>query len=202
MEFPNEIRRAVRGSLPAAMLLSLAMALPSRADGISFNMYQSDQGESYVQTYVDWSAASTQPGHANWDTFTNPFGSVTKYSDYYLYGAWSPTPGRCFEMSTSDWRTNLAADPIIWVKNSSGVWVKLADDVFGTQAYARIFVSQGNSFGAFGNVRFAPYSSFRNNEAMRFQSNWLTDDWNTCMSGTYPAAYVETHGTIAIVRAQ
>ncbi len=202
MEFPNEIRRAVRGSLPSALLLALAMAIPSRADGISFNMYQSDQGESYTMTYVDWSAASTVSGHENWDTWTNPFGQVTKYSDYYLYGAWSPTPGRCIEMSTSDWRTNLAADPIIWVKNSSGVWVKLADDVFGTQAYARIFVSQGDGFGAYGNVRFAPYANFRNSEAMRFESNWLTDDWNTCMSGTYPAAYVETHGTIAIVRAQ
>jgi len=29
--------------MPAAMLLALAMALPSRGDGISFNMYQSDK---------------------------------------------------------------------------------------------------------------------------------------------------------------
>jgi len=188
--------------MPAAMLLALAMALPSRGDGISFNMYQSDQGQSYVMTYVDWSATSTQAGHANWDSWTNPFGWSTKYSDYYVYGAWSPTPGRCLEMQTLDWRTNLAADPIIWVKNGSGVWTKLADDVFGTQAFASIFVSQGNGFSAFGNIRFAPYSTVRNSEAMRFESNWRSDDFNSCMGGTYPAAYVQSNGTLAIVRAQ
>jgi hypothetical protein len=96
----------------------------------------------------------------------------------------------------------MTSDPIIWVKNGSGVWVKLADDVFGTLAYASIFVSQGNAFRAFGNIRFAPYSSARNNEAMRFESNWKSDDFSSCMSGTYPAAYVQSDGTLAIVRAQ
>ena len=202
MKLPIETPWALLRPIPAALILALALARPGRGEGISANISQNNQGQSSVLTYVDWSASSNQPNHANFDSWTNPFGSVTKFASYNLYGFASPTPGRCFEMETMEWRTNTTADPIIWVKNGSGVWVKLADDIFGTQAFAKIFVNQGSGFGAYGKVRFAPYSSIHNSEAFRFETNWRGDDFNTCTNTTYPTAYVQSNGTVVVVRAQ
>lgn len=191
---------------PLFAILAMATAIPGLGAGIGFNIYEADAGNgngtTSVQTYVDWSMKSTVANHANYEFWTNPNGASTFYADYQTFGDPAPATSKCFEISTTDWGVNLAADPIIWVKTSDGLWKKLADDVFGAHAFAKVFVPQNLFFNAYSKIRLAAYSSQRSNDAFRFRSNWTASDMGTCAGGNTPAAVISANGTVTIVRAQ
>jgi hypothetical protein len=194
-------------SLLRPLAAALALAMPGLGAGIGFSMYQSDNGDgtglTYLSNYVDWSLASTVGTHSRYGTWTNPNGSATKFLDVNLYGEFGQ-PGRCYQLTGSDVGINLTADPIIWVKSGtgSGVWTKLADDINGAMPSANIFVNAGSVGMSWAKIRLAAYSSARNSEYFRLTNNWYTNDYNTCTGGTKPAAYIQTDGTVVIVRAQ
>jgi hypothetical protein len=201
------IKAKAQSSLGRPLLALLAMAaVPGFGAVIHFNQYQSDagsgKGTSYVESYVDWTHNSTVAGHLNYQTWTSPNGSVSKYTDYQVFGDPAPTTAKCFEISTSEWGVNLAADPIIWIKTSDGLWTKLADDVFGTHPYARLWVLPGSFLNSFSKIRLAAYSSNHNSEAFRFISNWSASDLPSCAGGPNPAAIIQANGDVTLVRAK
>jgi hypothetical protein len=190
---------------PMLALLALAAA-PGFGAVIHFNMHQGDagngKGTTLVQSYVDWSHKTTAAGHSNYETWTNPNGSLSKYTDYQIFGDPAPATAKCFEISTTEWGVNLAADPIIWIKTNDGLWTKLADDVFGAHAFARLWVLPGSFFNSFSKIRLAAYSSNRNNDAFRFSSDWSASDLPSCAGGPNPAAIVQANGDVVLVRAK
>ncbi|HKP95809.1 MAG TPA: hypothetical protein VJ385_08640 [Fibrobacteria bacterium] len=207
MNVPTKTTPSLRRPLLA--LFAMATAIPGLGAGIGFRMYQADnaaagagKGTTSVQSYVDWSHTTTAAGHSNYGTWTNPNGSSTKYTDYQVFGSPAPATAKCFDMSTEQVNADLVADPIIWVKTSDGLWKKLADDVFGAFAFAKIWVEPGSFFNSFSKIRLAAYSSNHNSEAFKFRSNWSSSDLASCMGGTNPGAIVRASGEVVLVRSK
>jgi hypothetical protein len=191
-------------SLHCAISAVFALAISGHAAGIKASMYQNgpdvSSGTSSLKHYVDWSARSYLPGHADYQNWTNPNGDQVTYLDYNIYSVAASISGRCLEISTDD-ITGITADPIIWIKNANGVWVMLSDDATGAHPRARIFAYPGFYAAAWSKVRLAAYNYQRNYEAFNFTSNWISNDYITCTAnGSFAAAYIPLSGKPVVVR--
>ncbi len=186
-----------------ALTASLASAgITNRINNYSYSTSPATVRSSYTH-YVDW---STTGGHSAYNTMAAN-GDVVKYFDYTTYAFQGYS--RCYTLGTSNTvPAGDNADTEILIKNSSGVWVKLADDVQGTYAVADFWISGGGNTRSNPKIRVIPYSSSHQSEAFMFESKWFTDDYNTCMDGIAAlpgsvnpaAAIIDGNGNASIYR--
>jgi hypothetical protein len=196
---------------PARIAGALALAASFASAGITnrINNYSFSTNPAAVHSgyshYVDW---STTGGHSTYNTMSFN-GSTVKYFDYtsFAYTGYS----RCFTLATDNTLPAQGnADTEILIKNNSGVWVKLADDIRGTYAEANFWISGGGNTRYNPKIRVIPYSSGHNDEAFMFESRWFTDNYVACVDGIAAlpgsvnpaAAIIDTYGNASIYRAR
>lgn len=161
-----------------ALTASLASAgITNRIYNYSYSTNPAAVRSGYVH-YVDW---STTGGHQSYNTMAFN-GDNVRYFDYTTYAFQGFS--RCYNLATSN--TTPAgdnADTEILIKNSAGVWVKLADDVRGTYAEAHIWVTGGGNTRSNPKIRVNAYSAAHHGEAFMFESSWFTDNYVACVDG-------------------
>lgn len=166
-------------------------------------------GRTELDQYVDFSTTPSVSGRNTYGTMNWGAQTGVKFLNYTSYSG-SNQPGRCFEINTKNTMpAGPIADPIILVKNSTGAWVKLADDVHsGSYPTAYIYFYGGSNTRGNAKIRVAAYRSGHNTDAFMLSSNWTTDDMTACLDGlsNYPdyriraSAYVDGLGNVTINR--
>jgi hypothetical protein len=168
----------VRFAGALALTASLASAgITNQIYNYSYSTNPAAVRSSYVH-YVDW---STTGGHKAYNTMAFN-GDNVRYFEYTTYAFTGFS--RCYTLATSN--TTPAggnADTEILIKNSSGVWVKLADDVRGTYAEANIWITGGGNTRSNPKIRVNAYSASHHDEAFMFENKWFTDNYVGCVDG-------------------
>jgi hypothetical protein len=203
----NPCIRAFLPRFAAALALTASVAsagITNRLNNFTFNTSPVTFWTGYAH-YVDWSATNTL-GHSTYNTMSFN-GSTPKYFDYTSY-AFSGGNSRCYKLNTrSTVPVSTSADTEILIKNSNGIWVKVADDIQGTYAEANFWFTAGGNTRSDPKIRVIAYHSGHNSEAFMFESVWYTNDFIACVDGlpneTDPAAaIVDGNGIASVYRAR
>jgi hypothetical protein len=186
------------GALALTASLASATGITNRINNYSYSTNPAAVRSGYTH-YVDW---STTGGHKAYNTMAFN-GDNVRYFDYtsYAFTGYS----RCFTLATSN--TTPAqdnADTEILIKNSNGVWVKVADDVRGTYAEANFWFTGGSNTRSNPKIRVNAYHS----EAFMFESKWFTDNYVGCVDGIAAlpgsvnpaAAVIDQNGNASVYR--
>lgn len=203
MNNPRSTASYARFAGALALTATLASAgITNRINNYSYSTNPAAVNSGYSH-YVDW---STTGGHKAYNTMAFN-GDNVRYFDYtsYAFSNYS----RCYTLATANTTPAQGnADTEILIKNTAGVWVKLADDVRGTYAEANFWFTGGSNTRSNPKIRVNAYNSGHHSEAFLFTSKWFTDNYVACVDGiaalpgsvSPAAAVIDTYGNATTYR--